>query len=502
MKMLNLTGRSIWKSIMTVWILILLVQLSGCQKGARERPPNFIIILTDDQGYGDLGCYGSDRVKTPNIDRMAEEGLLFTNFYAQTVCGPSRAALMSGCYPIRVGEPGNRKHQHTILHTEEVTLAEKLQDLGYATACIGKWHLGLPNKVLPTGWDPSTMPNGQGFDYFYGTPLFNGYTVYVDDTPFRSTLLRNMEVVEEKIESWDFCTSAYTREALAWMDRNKDRPFFLYLSHNMPHIPLGAGEDFKGKNPGDPYADAIEEIDWSTGEILEYLEREGLARNTVVFYFSDNGPWIETTRGMEPGGDAFIPWEHSGEADPLRGYKMLSWDGGSRVPCIAWAPGRFPEGKAVDHLVTSMDLYPTFTTLAGGVTDTGRDGLDINRLLLKPERYEDPGRAYYYYVYTHLQAVRQGPWKLVLPRPEFPEWTGFSGRFHGDGVDKIELYNLEEDAGEVKNVASDHPEVVSSLQELVEKARQELGDYNRVGRDARFFEDIPERPEMQQYLNN
>jgi arylsulfatase A-like enzyme len=473
----------------------------GCTAGKKGSPPNFIIILTDDQGYHDLGCYGSTRVKTPNLDRMAAEGMRFTDFYAQNVCGPSRAALMSGCYPIRVGEPGNVKHQHTILHPEEITLAEKLKEAGYATACIGKWHLGLMDREAAGGWDPATMPNAQGFDFFYGTPLFNGYTVHVDDTPFRSQLLRNGEVVRDRIESWDFCTENYTNEAIRWIKQHRDVPFFLYLAHNMPHIPLGAGERFKGRNPGDPYADAVEEIDWSTGEIFGCLKETGMDRNTIVFFFSDNGPWIETTHGNQPGGESFIPPGHSGEADPLRGYKMLSWDGGHRVPCIAWAPGFIPDGVLVDELVTSMDLYPTLEHLSGAGPDTAirRDGKDITGLLQDPAASKDPERVYYYYVYTHLQAVRQGPWKLVLPRPEFPEWTGFCGRFYGDGVEDIELYNLEEDIGETRDLAGQYPEVCDRLMDLVETARARLGDYNRIGSEARFFEGSERRPEAKKW---
>jgi arylsulfatase len=269
----------------------------------------------------------------------------------------------------------------------------------------------------------------------------------------------------------------------------------------MPHIPLGAGEAFKGKNPGDPYADAIEEIDWSTGEILSYLKKEGLDRKTIVIYFSDNGPWVETTPGNQPGADPFIPPAHSGEADPLRGYKMLSWDGGHRVPCIAWAPGFTPAGARVDELVTSMDLYPTFEYLSGADPDTAirRDGKDITGLLKNPAAYKNPDRVYYYYVYTHLQAVRQGPWKLVLPRPEFPEWTGFSGRFYGDGVKNIELYNVEEDMGESSNLAGQYPAIIDRMMKLVERAREELGDYNQVGSEARFFDISERRPEAKKW---
>jgi arylsulfatase A-like enzyme len=225
--------------------------------------PNIVLIFADDLGYGDVGGYGADKVKTPHLDTMAKEGLRLTSFYAQAVCGPSQAALMTGCYPIRVAEPGNRKNPHTVLHPKEITIAEVLRDVGYATACIGKWHLGAPAKASPTGFDPATMPNGQGFDEFFGTPLYNGFTVEVADTKFRSTILRNDTVVVPAVESWDHITQNYTREAIAFIQKNREHPFFLYLAHNMPHIPLGASERFKGKSASGPYGDAVEEIDWS-----------------------------------------------------------------------------------------------------------------------------------------------------------------------------------------------------------------------------------------------
>lgn len=492
--------KTVKRFITTFMVLCSLTLVISCDKKL-DAPPNFIIILTDDQGYNDLGCYGSTRVETPNIDRMAEEGIRFTSFYAQNVCGPSRAALLSGCYPIRVGEPGNLKHQHTILHPDEITLVEKLKEAEYATACIGKWHLGLPHKDYDSGYDPATMPNAQGFDYFLGTPQFNGYTVNVEETRFRSSLVRNEKVIKEKIESWDFCTQMYTDSAISWIDKNKNHPFFLYLAHNMPHIPLGAGEKFKGKNPGDPYADAIEEIDWSTGKILDYLKANNLDENTYVIFFSDNGPWIEVTRGNVPGGDEFIPPEHSGDADPLKGYKMLSWEGGHRVPAIAWGPNRIPSGKVIDEIVTSMDLYPTFLKFSNVQPDPEikRDGKDISSLLLNPKEYSDPGRVFYFYVYTHLQAVRQGKWKLVVPRPEFPEWTGFAGRFAGDNVDNVELYNLETDISETHNVADENTEVVRELMQLIESAKDELGDYNQIGKQVRFYEETKTRPDVDKW---
>lgn len=465
---------------------------------AQQRPdakPNFIIIFTDDQGYNDLGCFGSEKIKTPHIDGMAREGMKLTSFYAQAVCGPSRAALMAGCYPIRVAEPDNKKHQHTILHPDEITLAELLKDAGYATACIGKWHLGIKRRGR---WDGQTMPGGQGFDYFYGTPEFNGTTVRVEDSRFRSPLLRNNQVVVEAVESWDDITQDYTREAIRFLRQNGDRPFLLYLAHNMPHIPLGASEQFKGRSEYGPYGDAIEEIDWSTGQILQTLQDLGIDENTLVLFTSDNGPWIEVTRGNRPDAAPLIPPEHSGRADPLRGYKMLTWEGGLRVPCVVRWPGRIPAGSVCDEVAATIDLLPTFASLAGAKLPDDRiiDGRNIRPLLSGQGGARSPHEAFYYYCYTHLQAVRSRRWKLVLPRPEHPEWVGWSGRFHGNGVDSIELYDLEADVSEATNVAGEHPEVVSRLLNLVEEAREDLGDYNRMGQGARFFDPGPRRPEM------
>jgi arylsulfatase A-like enzyme len=225
--------------------------------------PNIILIFTDDQGYNDLGCFGSEKIKTPQLDRMAEEGLILTSFYAQPVCGVSRAALLTGSYPIRIAEPGNVKQLHTVPHPKEITIAETLKTAGYATALIGKWHQAGNPKGPDNSYDPKLMPNAQGFDYFYGTPRFNGFTVYVEDTPVRSEIFRNEQVVVEAVQNWDHITQDYTREALAWIESNKDRPFFLYLAHNLPHVPVGASEGFKGKSEYGPYGDTIEEIDWA-----------------------------------------------------------------------------------------------------------------------------------------------------------------------------------------------------------------------------------------------
>jgi len=488
--------RHFWPAAAIVALLLPATLDASAEEASKSVRPNFIVILADDLGYGDLGCFGSSKIKTPNLDRMAAEGARFTHFYAQAVCGPSRAALMTGCYPIRIAEPGNRKNQHTILHPREVTIAEVLKPAGYGTACMGKWHLGASDPSDPTGWNGETMPNAKGFDYFYGTPLYNGYSVRVQDVPFRSQILRNREIAVDKVESWDHITQDLTREAQQFIRANREKPFFLYLAHSMPHIPLGASERFKGKSAGGPFGDAAEELDWSTGELLQTLRELGLDERTMVIFTSDNGPWIETTTAMDPRGKPFIPRDHSGHAEPLRGYKMLTWEGGLRVPFIARWPGKILAASVCAEVATTMDFLPTLTALAGGkLPDVKLDGRDIQPLLFGQPGAKSPHDAFFFYCYTHLQAVRSGPWKLVLARPEHPAWVGWSGRFVGNGVAEPQLYDLRADIGEQHDVSASHPDIVARLMEHVRAARVDLGDHDVVGRQARFFDPGQQRPD-------
>jgi arylsulfatase A-like enzyme len=456
------------------------------------RRPNIILIFTDDQGYQDLGCFGSKTIKTPNLDRMAREGVRLTSFYAQPVCGVSRAALLTGCYPIRIAEPGNKKLLHTVPHPKETTIAEVLKRAGYATGMIGKWHLAVDRKDLPSGVGPATMPNAQGFDYFYGTPKYNGFTVFVDDTEMRSSIMRNQDVVVESVESWDHITADYTQEAIDWIKANRERPFFLYLAHNMPHIPLGASKGFRGKSAGGFYGDTIEEIDWSCGEILKTLKELDVDDNRLVIFTSDNGPWVETTRGMEPDGDAFIPRDHSGNADPLRGWKMSAWDGGCRVPFIARWPGAIPVGWKSDEILSTMDLLPTLANIAKApLPEVELDGKDATEFLTRKSK-TSPRDDYLYYSACLLTGVRSGGWKLVLPRDKAPEGLGWWGRMI-EAVPEIMLFNLGSDPDETTNVAADHPEVVAALMKLIARARTELGDIDQTGSGARFFDKGPRK---------
>ncbi len=477
----------------TLAALVVLSLLSPVEASfAKERPPNIILIFTDDQGYQDLGCFGSKTIKTPNLDRMAAEGLRLTTFYAQPVCGVSRAALMTGSYPIRVAEPRNVKLLHTVPHPDEVTVAEVLKSAGYATGIIGKWHLSNNGKG-PGGFDPATMPNAQGFDYFYGTPRYNGFTVLVEDTPMRSPIMRNQEVVVKAVQSWDHITADYTREAINWIEQNQAKPFFLYFAHNMPHIPVGASEKFKGKSKYGPYGDTIEEIDWSTGQILAKLKELGIDDDTMVVFTSDNGPWIETTRGMKPGTAAFIPRNHSGSAEPLRGWKMSAWDGGCRVPFIARWPRKIAANQVSDELLSTMDFLPTFAKLAGAKLPASRvlDGRDATAFLLGKSK-TSPRDDYFYYSGCLLTGVRVDQWKLVLPRPNNPPGTGWWGRMLEE-VKEVQLFDLKTDAGEASNVAAKHPDVVAKLMKRIESARAELGDLDVVGSGARLFDKEPRR---------
>ena len=444
------------------------------------RPPNFVVVLTDDQGYQDVGCFGSPRIRTPRLDRMAAEGIRLTSFYAQAVCGPSRAALMTGCYPMRVAEPGNRKHPHTILHPDEVTLPEVLKARGYATACIGKWHLAGPGAGgRGRGpYPPELMPNAQGFDLFFGTPAHNGFTRQPDPRRFVTQLLRGSQVVESPADM-NTLTKRYTEEAVKFIRRHKDEPFFLYLAHNMPHVPLGASAAFRGRSKRGLYGDVIEEIDWSVGQVLDTLKELGLDENTLVLFTSDNGPWIEKHIG-----------DYAGCALPLRGSKMMTWDGGCRVPCIVRWPGKVAAGAVSGEIVTTMDLLPTFAGLAAAPLPKGRvlDGRDAWPILSGQPGARSAHEAFCFYCFTHLQAVRSGRWKLVRARPARPPWCSWSARMV-DAVPQVQLYDLEADVGETRDVADQHPEVVARLTRLVEKAREDLGDYDLVGKGQRFLDE-------------
>jgi arylsulfatase A len=467
---------------LSVWLALLLVFPPATHAAAGK--PNFIIVFVDDLGYNDLSSYGASHIETPNIDRLAAEGIRFTDFYAQNVCGPSRAALLTGSYPVRVAEPGNRKNQHTVLHPREVTIAEVLKQQGYATGCIGKWHVaGNGGGEHGPGTGPyraELMPNAQGFDYFFGTPAHNGTTRELDR--WQTELIRNEQVLEHNT-SMDTITKRETEEALAFVRKHRDEPFFLYLAYNMVHVVLGATPEFRGSSRRGLYGDSVQEIDHGVGELLNTLDELGLDENTLVVFTSDNGPWVEGHLR-----------EHGGSAFPLRGFKMTTWEGGARVPGIMRWPGKIKAQQVSSEIVSTLDFYPTFAALAGAKIPVERqlDGIDVSPFLLG--RRDTSGRdTFFHYAWTYLQAVRRGGWKLVLPRPANPPWTSWYGRMT-DAVETPELYHLAADNSELNNVAAQYPAKVAELTRLYEQTRDELGDYNLVGSGARFFDADPPPP--------
>jgi arylsulfatase A-like enzyme len=417
------------------------------------KKPNFVILFTDDQGYGDLGCYGSPDIKTPNLDRMAAEGMKFTDFYAQPICTPSRAALMTGCYPQRVGYGNGVENvkSGTGLNLDEITVAEVLKPAGYATGMVGKWHLGDA---------PKFQPIHQGFDSYFGVPYANNMK------PFY--YIRGDQRADEPLDQATL-TQTFTRHAIDFITKNKDRPFFLYLAYTAPHGPLFPNAAFKGKSAGGAYGDVVEEVDASAGQVLDTLKKSGLDNNTLVFFTSDNGQ---------------APSKNSGSAGPLRGGKGSAWEGGSRVPCIFRWPGRIPSGKTCSAITATIDILPTFAKFAGAQAPTDRilDGCDISPLLLG-QSTDSPHEYFFYFGFSSVvHAVRSGPWKLVVRDP-----TAIYGRKDtqpGDNWNRPpertpllatpQLYNLHDDLGETTDVASQHPDVVKKLQSAIDRFAGDL----------------------------
>lgn len=468
------------------WIVFALIGIPIANDCIAAEKPNFVIIFTDDQGYQDVGCFGSPDIRTPRLDAMARQGMKFTSFYAQPVCGPSRAALMTGCYPMRVAERGHTKQIHPILHEDEITVAEVLKTQGYATACFGKWDLA---KHAQSGFFIDLFPTRQGFDYFFGTPTSNDRL---------ANLYRNEELIEPAANMATL-TERYTDEAIAFIKKNQQEPFFVYIPHTMPHTRLDASAKFKGKSKRGLYGDVIEEIDHNVGRILDTLNKLELSENTYVLFTSDNGPWLIKNKNHK---DGHLPTDHGGSAGPLRSGKVSTFEGGVRVPTILWAPGRVPAKTTCESIATTMDILPTFAALAGADVPSDRtiDGEDIRHLFHGEFEQADADKAYFYYLRVHLQAVRQGKWKLHLPREKEPKGAApFSRNTHIAPADRVGfakpfLVDLHDDLGETTNVAEDNPQVVSRLLGLAESMREDLGDYDRVGTNMRFFDPLDARP--------
>jgi arylsulfatase A-like enzyme len=453
-----MTRRIVWSLI-----FVLLAGRSFAQEPAKpRRPPNVVIVLADDQGYGDAGCYGAKDFATPNLDRLAKEGVRFTDFYvAQPVCSASRAALLTGCYPNRIGIFGalNDRSAHGI-SADEKTLAEVLKPRGYATAIYGKWHLGHRPKFLPTR---------HGFDDYFGLPYSNDMWPKHPTEKFPDLPLFEGEKVIETNPDQTKLTTWYTERAVKFIEKNKDRPFFLYVPHSMPHVPLHVSDKFKGKSNQGLYGDVIMEIDWSVGEILAALKKHGIDEQTLFIYTSDNGPWLSYGN-------------HAGSAGPLREGKMTTWEGGIRLPCLMRWPGHIPAGTVCREAAMTIDILPTVAKLAGAeLPKHPIDGLDIWPIVTGKPNAKSPHEALYFYWEQHLQAVRSGHWKLHFPH-EYNTLADTPGGKDGKPAkyEKTEtplaLYDLESDVGETKNVADKHPDVVRRLEALADKARADLGD--------------------------
>ena len=434
--------------------------------------PNFLIIFIDDQGYGDLGCYGSKTIETPHIDRLANEGRKFTSFMvASPVCTPSRAALLTGCYPKRVG-----MHQHVLfpgskkgLHPDEYTIADHLKSQGYATACFGKWHLGHYPEVLPTA---------NGFDTYFGIPYSNDMNhpdnkgkpqggpdgmdeLWADPesslTKWKTPLIENTRIVELPVDQ-RMVTRRYTQKAIDFIKANKDRPFLVYLPHTMPHIPLYVPDDVRDPNPKNAYINTIEHIDAEVGRLLDALDELKLTNNTYVIYTTDNGPWLQFKH-------------HGGSAGPLRAGKGTTFEGGQRVPCLIRGPG-IPAGTVCDELTGTIDILPTIATLTGVALPGGRqiDGMDVSALWTGSQERSPRTEFIYYTSQGHLEGLRQGKWKLLVKKNR--RRSGDKGG--EDSSPRIFLFDLSRDIGETRNLADLHPDVVDRLRQRMQGLDTEI----------------------------
>ncbi len=460
-----------------VRLVIIVAMATGLCSAAGDRLPNVVIIFTDDQGYADVGVYGAKGYQTPNLDRMAAEGRKFNQWYAsQPVCSASRAGLLTGCYSNRIGingalGPGSRIG----INPEETTIAELLKQKGYATAVFGKWHLGDHEKFLPLN---------HGFDEFFGIPYSN------DMWPLHPTAkhfpplplidgnrwIRNADEADQRM-----LTTWITAKAVDFINRNREQPFFLYVPHPQPHVPLYVSERFAGKTEAGLYGDVIAELDWSVGEVLNAIQTNGLDEDTFVMFTSDNGPWLSYG-------------SHAGSAGPLREGKGTVWEGGVREPCLMRWPGRIPAGTVCETPAMNIDILPTLARLVGAELPAREiDGMDIWPLIGGEDGAVNPHDSYWFYYHQNeLQAVVDGRWKLVLPHlyrtlPQGRRAEGGIPVAYENKRSGHELYDLENDISEAENLANRHPEKVAELMGYAEAARAELGDSltKREGRGIR-----------------
>ncbi len=446
---------------------LFLFVLSAVQGMAETKSPNVVVIFIDDMGYADIGPFGAKAYPTPNLDRMAREGMRLTDFVVSSaVCSASRSALMTGCYHMRVGIHGAfGPRSRNGIAASEVTLGEICQSKGYATACFGKWHLG---DELPF------LPLQNGFNEYFGLPYSN------DMWPNHPTnakaypplpMIEGNRIVDEEVTGEDQCelTRRYTEHAVSFIERHAAKPFFLYVPHSMVHVPLYVSKEFKGKSGAGLFGDTVMEIDWSVGQILDTLRRLKLEHNTLVLFTSDNGPWLSY-------GD------HAGSAGRLREGKGTMFEGGYREPTIAWWPGTVPANTACDELASTIDVLPTVAKLIGAELPNHKiDGVDIMPLLRGDSSLKSPHDYFYCYYSGELQAIRDRQYKLVFPH-KYRSLDGGAGGQGGTPVAykpkqaELALYDLKSDPGETKNILSEHPEIVKRLEAAAEVAREDLGD--------------------------
>jgi arylsulfatase A-like enzyme len=459
--------------VQSLYLSLLFVSLSGCQTepetaSVSTAPYNFIIIFADDLGYGDLGVFGHPTIQTPYLDQMAAEGQKWTNFYVgASVCTPSRAALLTGRLPIRSGMAGGTQRvlfpdSHRGIPASEITLAEQLKAANYATACIGKWHLGHKEQYLPTN---------NGFDYYFGIPYSNDMDNVVvgkrgmdwmdfwqaperqEYTSFNVPLMRGTEIIERPADQ-NTITKRYTEEAVTFIREHVEQPFFLYLAHNLPHIPLFASREFLGSSKRGLYGDVVQEIDHGVGQILSTLQETGLDQNTIVVFTSDNGPWL--TFGIE-----------GGSAGLLRGGKGGTWEGGMREPTIFWSPSNIQPG-VVDEIGTTMDLFTTFSNIAQVAIPDDRviDGVDLGPVLFAGNA--SPRETVFYYRGREIFAVRQGAYKAHFIT------QGSYGPPAREEHETPLLFNLEVDPSEQFDIAAEHPEIIEQIRQIVVEHKANL----------------------------
>ncbi|MHB1178366.1 MAG: sulfatase family protein [Daejeonella sp.] len=470
------------KKILPINTLTFLILLGSCSYCIAQKTklssslPNIVVIYMDDMGYGDVDAYGGIDYTTPNIDKLAAGGMRFTNFYAaQPICSASRAALLTGCYPNRIGFYGALgPHSKIGINEKEVTIADMLKKKGYATAMFGKWHLGDAEKFLPLQ---------HGFDEYLGLPYSNDmWPVDYNGKPFKDTsysrakwpplpLIEGNKVIRhiQTLKDQSTLTTLYTEKAVSFINRHKNKPFFLYLAHSMVHVPIAVSDKFKGKSKQGLFGDVMMEIDWSVGQVMKALHENGMDKSTLFIFTSDNGPWL--TFG-----------NHAGSTGGLREGKATTWEGGQREPAIIRWPGVVPSGTICNKLSSNIDILPTLAAVTGASLPSNKiDGVNILPLIKGDVSANPRDHLFYYFKKNSLEAVRQGHWKLILPHPynsyvnELPGKDGYPGKMHKDSVG-LALYDLRRDPGERYDVKEQNPDAVQRLQLLVKQAREDLGD--------------------------